>query len=80
MEVKSLDIAYNASGAVRAAKRGDVVMVVDIIDMSTTAEAALDGGAVAVWGASPDDTSAPVAVNPAQIGYRAGQKAVKEDT
>jgi len=80
MEVKTLDIAYNASGAVRAAKRGDVVMVVDVIDMSTTAEAVLDGGALSVWGASPDNTSAPVVVNPAQIGYRAGQKAVKEDT
>ena len=43
--------------------------------MSTSLEAALDGGAAFIFGASPDKTKAPVQVNPFRIGYIAGQKA-----
>ena len=34
-----LSVTFNASGAFHGAKHGDVVVVVDTIDMSTTAEA-----------------------------------------
>ena len=79
-KAKTVNITYNASGAVQAALRGDVVVIVDIIDMSTTAEAVLDGGALAVFGASPDHVSVPVSINPENIGYWAGKKALKEKT
>jgi hypothetical protein len=46
--------------------------------MSTTLETALDAGALSVYGASPDDASPPVPVNPYQIGIMAGQHAVRE--
>lgn len=74
---KTLHISYNASGALQAAKRGDVVVIVDVIDMSTTAEAVLEAGALLVLGASPDQTTAPVAVNPRKIAYQAGKIALK---
>ncbi|MGM0502319.1 MAG: hypothetical protein ACQERJ_07285 [Bacillota bacterium] len=78
--IKTVNITYNASGAVKAAKQGDVIVIVDIIDMSTTAEAVLDGGALTVLGASPDDVLAPVTVNPEKMGYWAGKKALKKKT
>lgn len=75
-----LQIGYNASGAAAAALRGDVVVIVDIIDMSTTAEAVLDAGAAAVYGAAPDTAKPPVRVNPEKIGYQAGLHALRELT
>lgn len=78
--VKTLNISSNPSGAAAAARQGNVVMIVDVIDMSTTAEAALEAGAINVLGASPDQNEAPVTVNPEKIGYIAGKKAVKHDT
>ena len=78
--VKTLNTSSNPSGAAAAARQGNVVMIVDIIDMSTTAEAALEAGAFNVLGASPDQNQAPVTVNPEKIGYFAGKKAVKNDT
>lgn len=78
--VKTLNISFNASGAAAAARQGNVVMIVDVIDMSTTAEAALEAGAIDVLGASPDQHKVPVTVNPEKIGYYAGKKALKYDT
>jgi len=48
-----------------------LVMIVDVIDMSTTLESALDAGAYAVLGASPDLSRAPVEVSPEQRGREA---------
>lgn len=72
---KSIILATDASGAVRAAEEGFGIMVVDVIDMSTTLEAALDAGAYKVFGASPDFTRAPVRVDPERIGREAGYAA-----
>lgn len=75
--IREVIVGYNASGAVQAAKEGYVVLIVDVIDMSTSLEAAIDGGAAFVIGASPDNTRAPVNVNPFRIGLIAGQKALE---
>lgn len=80
MFTPTVHITVNASGAVEAARRGDVVVVVDIIDMSTTLEAALDAGALAVYGAAPDGAAPPVGVDPAAVGYLAGRLALKNNT
>ncbi|MFZ5943430.1 MAG: hypothetical protein ACOYVD_04930 [Bacillota bacterium] len=77
-KVREVIVAYNASGAARAAREGYVVMIVDVIDMSTSLEAALQGGAFMVLGASPDITKAPVQVNPYKIGAYAASKAREE--
>jgi len=67
-------VTYNASGAARAAGLGFVVLIVDVIDMSTSLEAALEKGAGIVLGASPDNVKVPIEVNP----YRIGQEAVRK--
>ncbi|GAW91677.1 hypothetical protein [Calderihabitans maritimus] len=76
----SLWVTANASGAVEAARTGRVVVVVDVIDMSTTLETVLDAGALAVFGASPDGAEAPVPVFPEKIGYAAATLARQHDT
>lgn len=68
-------VTSNASGAAQAAASGHVVVVVDVIDMSTSIEAAIDAGALAVYGASPDNARPPVKVNPHGIGKAAGEYA-----
>ncbi|AQS58533.1 hypothetical protein [Desulforamulus ferrireducens] len=78
--MKLVTLTANASGAVQAARQGLVVMVVDVIDMSTTLEAALDAGALAVLGASPDAANPPVPLNPVAIGQRAAQLALAAGT
>jgi hypothetical protein len=80
MPVHTLNLAFNATGAVEGARRGDVVVIVDVIDMSTSAEAALEAGALAIFGASPAGCKAPVNLNPDRIGYLAGKKALKHKT
>lgn len=80
MSSQGVFVTSNASGAVAGAKMGHVVMVVDVIDMSTTAEAALDAGAVAVLGASPDVCRAPVELNPQEMGRQAGKLALAHNT
>jgi len=70
-------VTANASGAVKAAQNGDVVAIVDIIDMSTTLETALEAGALEVFGACPDGLTVPVFVCPERIGAAAGSLAVK---
>lgn len=61
----------DASGARWAAEQGMLVVVVDVIDMSTTLEAALEAGAAAIFGASPDFSRAPVQLDPEKIGRQA---------
>lgn len=68
---KSIIVSSDASGARDATRQGMLVMIVDVIDMSTTLESALDAGAYAVLGASPDFTRAPVATDPEQRGREA---------
>ncbi len=70
---KRIVISCDASGAWQAAREGMLVMIVDVIDMSTTLESALDAGALAILGCSPDYTRAPVEVNPEKIGQRAAR-------
>ncbi|MGI6066557.1 MAG: hypothetical protein ACOYI2_08710 [Bacillota bacterium] len=76
----SVEMSCDASGAVQAARKGYIVVVVDVISMSTTIEAALEEGALAVFGASPDQARAPVFLNPEKIGYDAGILARKKGT
>jgi hypothetical protein len=78
--LKTLSLTFNASGAVEGARRGDIVVVVDIIDMSTSAEVALESGAIAIFGAAPAGCKAPVNVNPDRMGYIAGKTALKHQT
>jgi hypothetical protein len=73
MTLPVVTVTANASGAVKAAQNGDVVIVVDVIDMSTTLETALEAGAVRVFGACPDGLKVPVIVNPEKIGFEAGK-------
>lgn len=70
-KLKRIIVSSDASGAQEAARAGMLVMIVDVIDMSTTLESALDAGAYAVLGASPDFTRAPVQVRPEEIGRQA---------
>jgi len=74
-KLRRIIVDSDASGAQEAAKAGLLVMIVDVIDMSTTLESALDAGAYAVLGASPDYTRAPVKVNPVEIGKQAARLA-----
>ena len=76
----TLNITCNASGAAEAAAKGHVVVIVDVIDMSTTAEAFLEQGALAVLGAAPVGTHVPVDVNPYNVGIRAGELAKQAGT
>lgn len=70
-----INCSTDASGARLAGLQQQIVVIVDLIDMSTTLEAALEGGALNVYGASPDQASAPVPVDPVAIGYQAGREA-----
>ncbi len=75
--MRVLNITSNLSGAAEAGRRGDVVMVVDIIDMSTTAESFIDAGAIGIYGASPDDLQVPIKLSPESIGKMAGSLAME---
>lgn len=72
-----LTVTADASGAYMAALAGQVVVIVDVIDMSTTLETALQKGAALVLGASPVPCKAPVPVNPAAVGRHAAAAAGK---
>jgi len=76
---KKIIVTSDASGACQAAREGMLVMIVDVIDMSTTLESALDAGAYAVLGCSPDVTRAPVKVSPENIGKEAVRLAGESD-
>lgn len=51
-------------------------MIVDVIDMSTTAEALWEEGVLEVFGAAVDGCRVPVKVDPEMMGYLAGQAAL----
>lgn len=68
-------LATDASGSAMAGTLGLVVVVVDVIDFSTSMEAAIDEGAAAVYGACPDKSMPPVKINPFVMGAMAGRKA-----
>lgn len=80
MKIPTVKLSVNASGAAAAARAGDVVVIVDVIDMSTTLEAALDAGALAVFGAAPDSARPPVVTDPENIGLLAGKQAADNNT
>jgi len=74
-------LTANASGAAQAARQGDLVIIVDVINMSTTAEAALEAGALAVWGAASQSSRSPLGLtDPERVGYLAGCQAVEKET
>lgn len=79
-EKRILRVEADASGAYDAALSGLVVMVVDVIDMSTTLEAVIQAGASLALGASPSSLRAPVPVNPEAIGRYAARRAKELDT
>jgi hypothetical protein len=72
---RQIIVTSDASGAQQAAKEGYLVMIVDVIDMSTTLESALEAGAAVVLGGSPDFTRAPVEVDPEGVGRHAARLA-----
>lgn len=80
MRARKLEIAFNASGAAEAGARGRVVAVVDVVDSSTSAEAAMGAGAAAVLGASPAGVQVPARLDPGAIGRRAAGVAGKLGT
>ncbi|MDK2984680.1 MAG: hypothetical protein PWQ96_322 [Clostridia bacterium] len=80
IHIPEVRVAYDASGASRAAKRGDIVIIVDVIDMSTTLETCIELGALAVFGASPKGSKAPVKLDPLKIAKTAAKKALIANT
>lgn len=76
----TLEVTFDASGAAEAGGRGRVVCVVDVVDSSTSAEAALANGALAVLGAAPAGAAPPVAVDPVSIARRAAAAAREAST
>jgi len=65
----------DASGACAAGCRGQVVVIVDVIDFSTSLEACLLEGALEVYGAAGAGDKPPVPVDPVQVGRRAAVRA-----
>ena len=78
--VPEVRVATDASGASAAADRGDIVVIIDVIDMSTTLETCIEQGALAVFAASPKDSKAPVILNPLKIAKAAAKKALNANT
>lgn len=76
MAITNLILTADASGAAMAGSLGMVVVVVDIIDFSTSMEAVIDAGAAAIFGASPDSARPPVKTDPFKIGELAGREAL----
>lgn len=74
MEGSVLTIAYNLSGALEAAQQGRFIVLVDVIDMSTTLEALREAGAVGFWGAAPVPRISSY-TNPFLIGQAAAREA-----
>lgn len=72
--MEGLKIAYNLSGAVNAVREGQFVVLVDVIDMSTTLETVREAGACGYWGAAPTGKKLPY-VNPYFIGRAAAREA-----
>lgn len=79
-EMALLKIYANASGAVKAATEGDIVVIVDVIDMSTTAESLLRQHPICILGAAPNEHRAPVDTDPVAIAKYAVIIAKKKNT
>jgi len=80
MDARRIITLTDASGARMAAEQNMVVIVVDVIDMSTTLEGALEAGALTVLGASPDISRAPVFLSPESVGEYAARIALWHQT
>lgn len=76
----ALEVGFDASGAADAGARRRVVCVVDVTDAATSAEAALNAGALTVLGAARAGDRPPVAVDPAAVGRRAARLAADAGT
>lgn len=76
-KISLVTIAYNLSGAIEAVKLGRFIVLVDVIDMSTTIEAVREAGAVGFWGAAPVGKGEPY-TNPYLIGQAAAREAKKK--
>jgi len=76
----TLEVTFDASGAAEAGRRGRVVAVVDVVDFSTSAEAALQERAAMVLGAAPVGVSPPVEVRPEDAGTLAALEAARLGT
>ena len=77
---RTLEVTFGASGAAAAGARGRAVVVVDIVDASTSAEVATAVGATEVLGAAPAGMSIPVEIDPGAIGTRAAASARLHET
>lgn len=73
-------MSTDASGAYYAGKANDIVVIVDVIDMSTTLECAIEAGCIGFYGAAPDHVKPPVPVNPEEIGFKAGRESALKKT
>lgn len=69
-----ITVAYNLSGALEAVKNGRFVVLVDVIDMSTTIESLLEAGILNIWGAAPVGKGYPY-TDPYLIGRIAAKEA-----
>ena len=77
---RTLEVAFDATGAAEAGARGRVVAVVDVVDAATSAEAALAAGAVGVLGASPVGAIVPVEVRPDAVAAQGAALAKLHET
>lgn len=76
----TLEVGFNPSGAAEAGGRGRAVIIVDVVDASTTAEAAMQAGALTVLGAGPEKISLPLRLDPRAVGRKAGELAARNRT
>lgn len=74
-----ITVAYNLSGALEAVKNGRFVVLVDVIDMSTTIEGLLEAGVLNIWGAAPVGKGYPY-TDPYLIGRFAAREANEKHT
>lgn len=71
-----VSLVTDASGAAKAGEAGDVVVIVDVVSMSTSAEAALNKGAARIYGAAGHNNRSVIyRPKPEKIGYLAGEYA-----
>ncbi|MFZ5644090.1 MAG: hypothetical protein ACOY46_10910 [Bacillota bacterium] len=73
--MRKVILTCDASGAALAGETGFIVVVVDVIDFSTSMEAAMDCGAAAIFGAGTESSNPPVKIQPYEIGRMAGREA-----
>lgn len=78
--MEKVTLTSDASGAAEAGSRLLVAVIVDVIDFSTSMEAAIDAGAAAIFGAAPVMATPPVKVNSFLMGSLAGLEALRLGT